>query len=133
LPIIFVTGQNTEFSIFDILGLIIWIIGFLFEAIGNYQLRQFTTNSANKGKIVQSGLWKYTRHPNYFGEVVLWWCIFCFTLSFGFWTIISPFTITLLILYVSGILMLEKKYENNAEFAKYKKRTNSFSPMLPKT
>lgn len=135
LLIIFVNTRVAEFSLFDVLGLIIWLIGFLFEAIGDYQLLQFTKNPANKGKIIQTGLWKFTRHPNYFGEVVLWWGIFCFALSlpFGFLTIISPLTITFLILYVSGIPMLEKKYENNPEFAAYKKRTSAFFPMLPKS
>ncbi len=134
VTIIFVNTRIAEFSLFDILGLIIWLIGFFFEAVGDYQLLQFTKNPANKGKIIQSGLWKYTRHPNYFGEVVLWWGIFCFALSvpFGFLTILSPLTITFLILYVSGIPMLEKKYENNPEFADYKKRTSAFFPMPSK-
>jgi steroid 5-alpha reductase family enzyme len=132
LPIIFVNKANGEFSIFSIVGLVVWTIGFAFEAVSDFQLLQFTKNPTNRGKIIQSGLWKYTRHPNYFGEVTLWWGIFCFTMPLGFWTIISPITISLLILYVSGIPMLEKKYENNTEFAEYKKRTSSFFPMLPK-
>ncbi len=132
LPIIFVNKENTAFSVFDILGITIWIIGFLFETIGDYQLLQFTKDPENKGKIIKNGLWKFTRHPNYFGEVVLWLGIFCFALPFGYWTILSPITITVLILYVSGVPMLEKKYENNAEFIEYKKRTSAFFPMLPK-
>ncbi|MBX7170317.1 MAG: DUF1295 domain-containing protein [Pyrinomonadaceae bacterium] len=132
LPLVFVNPGNAEFSLFDVLGLLIWLIGFFFEAVGDYQLLQFTKNAENKGKIIQTGLWKYTRHPNYFGEVVLWWGIFFFALPFGFWTIISPLTITFLILYVSGIPMLEKKYENNPEFAEYKKRTSAFFPMPSK-
>ena len=134
LPIILVNTRIAQFSLFDILGLIIWLVGFFFEAVGDYQLLQFSKNPLNKGKIIQTGLWKYTRHPNYFGEVVLWWGIFFFALSvpFGFLTIISPLTITLLILYVSGIPMLEKKYENNPEFAEYKKRTSAFFPMQSK-
>ncbi len=134
LPIIFANTRIAAFSLFDVVGLTIWLIGFLFEAIGDYQLLQFTKNPANKGKIIQTGLWKYTRHPNYFGEVVLWWGIFFCALSlpFGFLTIISPLMITCLILYVSGIPMLEKKYENNPEFAEYKKRTSAFFPMPTK-
>ncbi len=134
LPIIVVNTRNAELGLFDIVGLMMWLLGFFFEAIGDYQLLKFTKNPLNKGKIIQTGLWKYTRHPNYFGEVVLWWGIFCFALSvpFGFLTIIGPITITFLILYVSGIPMLEKKYENNLEFAEYKKRTSAFFPMLPK-
>lgn len=133
LPIIYVNTRISAFSLFDILGLIIWLIGFLFEAVGDYQLLQFTKNPTNKGKIIQTGLWKYTRHPNYFGEVVLWWGIFCFALPSGFWAILSPLTISLLILYVSGISMLEKKYENNPEFTEYKNRTSAFFPMPPKS
>lgn len=134
LPIIFVNTRNAAFSYFDILGLIVWLVGFLFETVGDWQLRQFTKNPANKGKIIQNGLWKFSRHPNYFGEVTLWWGIFLFAVSlpFGFLTIISPITITLLILYVSGIPMLEKKYEKNDEFAEYKKRTSVFFPLPPK-
>ena len=134
LPIIFVNTRVREFGVFDILGLIIWTIGFFFEAVGDFQLLQFTKNPANKGKIMQTGLWKYTRHPNYFGEVTLWWGVFLFALSlpYGFLTIVSPLTITYLLIYISGIPMLEKKYENNPEFAEYKKRTNAFFPMPQK-
>jgi steroid 5-alpha reductase family enzyme len=132
IPIVFVNARNIEFNLFSVVGIIIWTIGFAFEAIGDYQLLQFTKNPANKGKIIQNGLWKYTRHPNYFGEVTLWWGIFCFALPFGFSTILSPITITLLILFVSGIPMLERKYENNAEFTEYKKRTSAFFPMPSK-
>ncbi len=130
LPIIFVNSRVSEFTFFDLVGFIVWMIGFLFEAIGDWQLLKFTQNPANKGKIIQNGLWKYTRHPNYFGEVVLWWGIFFFALSLqsGFLLIISPLTITFLILFVSGIPMLEKKYENNPDFAEYKKRTSAFFP-----
>ena len=132
LPIIFVNQLNTAFTIFDIIGVTVWTTGFLFEAIADFQLSKFTENTANKGKIIQTGLWKYSRHPNYFGEVVLWWGIFLFALPFGLWTIISPLTITILILFVSGIPLLEKKYENNTEFAEYKKRTSVFFPLPPR-
>ena len=134
LPIVFVNSRISEFTFFDLVGFIVWMIGFLFEAIGDWQLLQFTKNPLNKGKIIQNGLWKYTRHPNYFGEVVLWWGIFLFALSSpsGFLLIISPLTITFLILFVSGIPMLEKKYENNPDFAEYKKRTSAFFPMPSK-
>jgi steroid 5-alpha reductase family enzyme len=130
LPIILVNSSNTAFTVFDIIGFTVWTIGFLFEAIADFQLLKFKQNLTNK--IIQTGLWKFSRHPNYFGEVLLWWGIFLFALPFAFWTIISPLTITFLILFVSGIPMLEKKYENNAEFAEYKKRTSAFFPMMPK-
>jgi steroid 5-alpha reductase family enzyme len=134
IPVVWVNLYPQPFGLFDFIGLSIWIIGFGFEAISDWQLRRFTHNTANKGKIIQTGLWNFSRHPNYFGEVVLWWGIFFFALSipFGFTSIFSPILITILILFVSGIPMLEKKYENNSEFIEYKKRTNSFFPMKPR-
>ena len=90
----------------DFIGIFIWIIGFYFEAVGDYQLSRFIKNPHNKGKIMTSGLWQYTRHPNYFGEVTIWWGIFLITLSspFGIYGIIGPIVISILILFVSGYL-----------------------------
>ncbi len=115
-------------------GFMMWLIGFAFEAIGDYQLSVFIKNKTNKGDVIQTGLWKYSRHPNYFGEVLLWWGIFIITLPIpnSFWGIISPITITFLLLYVSGIPMLEAKYKNNPQFQDYKKRTSAFFPLPPK-
>jgi steroid 5-alpha reductase family enzyme len=114
----------------SIVGVIVWTVGFLFEAVGDYQLSVFIKNKINKEDIMQTGLWRYTRHPNYFGEVVLWWGLFLIVLPIqkGLWSIVSPLTITYLLLYVSGIPMLEKKYTNNSHFQTYKKRTNAFFP-----
>lgn len=116
------------------LGVILWSIGFMFEALGDYELSQFLKDSKNKGKIMQSGLWRYNRHPNYFGEVTQWWGIWL--VSFGspwfLWGIIGPLTITFLILKVSGIPLLEKRYEGNKAFAAYKAKTNKFIPGPPK-
>ncbi len=135
IPIIVVSiapAQAT--SPFILAGLIIWLIGFAFESIGDYQLMVFVKTKKNKSDIMQTGLWKYTRHPNYFGEVLLWWGIFIIVLplQYGIWTIISPITISYLLLYVSGIPMLEAKYKNNEAFQAYKKRTSAFFPMIPK-
>lgn len=113
-------------------GIIIWIIGFLFEVIGDFQLREFVRRK-KPGQIMQTGLWKYTRHPNYFGESVLWWGIYLLALSSGsFWTILSPLLITYLLLFVSGIPLLEEKYKDNPEFIEYKKKTSMFFPWFPK-
>ncbi|MGB5018736.1 MAG: DUF1295 domain-containing protein, partial [Candidatus Moraniibacteriota bacterium] len=89
----------------------------------------------NKGKLMQSGLWAYTRHPNYFGEVSLWWGIGIVTLSVpnGWIGIISPLTITFLILKVSGIPLLEKKMAEHPDFATYKERVSVFIPLPPRT
>lgn len=117
-----------------ILGIIIFIIGFYFETVGDMQLRKFVTNPENKGKIMQSGLWKYTRHPNYFGETMMWWAIFIVICSvpWGLISIIGPVFITLLLLFVSGIPLLEKKYKSRPEFIEYSKRTSIFFPWFPK-
>ena len=116
-----------------IAGIALWAIGFVFEAVGDYQLSVFVKNKRNKVDIMQTGLWRYTRHPNYFGEVLLWWGIFLIVLPLphGLWGIISPLTITFLLLKVSGIPMLEEKYADNPQFQDYKKRTSAFFPWQP--
>jgi steroid 5-alpha reductase family enzyme len=130
-PVIWANFRVAEFQIFDLIGLTLFLIGFFFEAVGDYQLTAFKKKEENKGRIIQTGLWKFTRHPNYFGEVVLWWGIFFFALSLplGYVSISSPVLVTILLLFVSGIPMLEKKYENDPEFIEYKKRTSAFFPM----
>lgn len=135
LPILIVGLAKTQYlNVFSIIGLVFWLIGFAFEAIGDYQLTVFLKNRKNKADIMQTGLWKYTRHPNYFGEVLIWWGIFIITLPLqnGFWGIISPLTITFLLLCVSGIPMLEAKYKNDVQFQDYKRRTSAFFPRIPK-
>ena len=99
-------------------------IGFFFESIGDLQLSIFLEHPENRGKIMTHGLWSWTRHPNYFGEVAQWWGIFFIALSSpAYWyaSLIGPLTITFLILKVSGIPLLEKRYEGNEEFDEYKK------------
>lgn len=118
---------------FTLIGLLVWIIGFIFEAVGDSQLDAFLKKPENKGKIMRYGLWKYSRHPNYFGEVTMWWGIFIILLEipFGVWAIVSPLMISFLILKVSGIPMLEKMFEGNTEFEEYKKTTSAFFPLVP--
>lgn len=118
----------------QVLGVIIWLTGFIFEVVGDYQLRQFIQNPANKGHLMTKGLWKYTRHPNYFGEVTQWWGIFLMTLANwpAFLGIIGPVTITILILKVSGVPLLERKMRYHPEFAAYAKRTSVFFPKKPR-
>jgi len=119
----------------DVLGVGVWAIGFCFEVVGDWQLKTFKNDPANKGKIMQSGLWAYTRHPNYFGEVMQWWGIWISALSvpFGWLGIVGPVVITILILYVSGIPMLEHKMAHKPAFQEYKKRVSMFFPMLPRS
>lgn len=116
-------------------GLLVWAMGFFFEAVGDYQLLVFTKNPENKGKVMQQGLWQYTRHPNYFGEASMWWGIFLMALSIpgGWIAIISPVTITFLLVKVSGIPMLEKRLQKNQkDYAGYMKKTSPFIPWFPR-
>ena len=116
------------------LGVLLWVIGFVFESVGDAQLKAFKADKNNKGKLMTEKLWQYTRHPNYFGESVMWWGIFLVSLSGArdLFTVISPVIITLLLLFVSGVPLLEKKYEGREDFAAYSRRTNKFFPWFPK-
>jgi len=128
------TSTSNPLPLFYWIGLCIWIIGFLFESIGDMQLSEFLKSKRKAHSILKTGLWRYTRHPNYFGEVSQWWGIFIIvmTQTNGIIALVSPITITLLILGVSGIPLLEKRYQGNIEFEEYKKNTSAFIPWLPK-
>lgn len=121
-------------GLLDLAGTVVWVVGFLFEAAGDAQLAHFKRDPENRGKIMNRGLWKYTRHPNYFGESLMWWGIFLLALSlpYGWTAVASPVLITFLLVRVSGIPMLEKKYAGNAEFQAYARRTSAFVPWPPK-
>ncbi len=125
---------SSVISLFDVIGVVVWLVGFYFEAVGDAQLARFIKNPENKGKLMQSGLWAYTRHPNYFGEVTQWWGLWIIALGlpFGLFGIIGPLTITFLILKVSGIPLLEKKMEENPDFKEYKDRVSMFIPLPPR-
>ena len=128
-PIINSSGDS---SWFNLLGILIWVFGFYFESRADRELKNFISNKANKGKIMQAGLWSLSRHPNYFGEVTMWWGIWLLNMNSNWWTLVGPLTITFLILKVSGVPMLEKRYEGNQEFEEYKKRVSVFIPWWPK-
>ncbi|MDD2441620.1 MAG: DUF1295 domain-containing protein [Eubacteriales bacterium] len=116
------------------IGLFVWLAGFGFEAVGDRQMRRFKADPANRGKLITTGLWRYTRHPNYFGESLLWWGIFLMAASHGqrLWLVISPLVITLFLLFVSGVPMLEKKYAGRPDWEAYKARTSCFFPLPPR-
>jgi steroid 5-alpha reductase family enzyme len=144
LPIFLVYGDlewdgdriiDTGLKISDYIGVGIFAIGWLFESIGDLQNYLFKRKPANKGKVMKYGLWKYTRHPNYFGECLIWWGIALVALpsQYGYLAFISPVIITFLLLKVSGIPMLEKKYDDNPEYQEYKKHTSAFIPWVTKS
>ena len=122
-----------SWGVFTWVGMCCWIIGFYFQATGDHQLAVFIKQKKS-GEIMQTGLWKYSRHPNYFGEIMMWWGIFIITIPFqhSIYFLISPVCITLMLVYVSGIPLLEKKYKGNAAFEEYKKRTSILIPMPPR-
>jgi steroid 5-alpha reductase family enzyme len=135
LPVI--TIFNAEFKgqpVFSIGGSIIFLIGIIIEAVADFQLNTFRNNPVNKGHIIQSGLWNFSRHPNYFGEALLWWGLWIFSIPGTLWyiTILSPVTITLLLRYVSGVPMMEEKYKNHPEWERYSKRVPVFIPGVKK-
>ena len=133
LPIMVEFSSNIDsLNLYSFIGALIFAFGFLFESIGDFQMYCFKRNPENKGKIIKSGLWKFTRHPNYFGEAVLWWGIGIFTIGSDLWFIsfIGPLVINLLLVFVSGVPLLEKKYEGNKEWDEYKKVTPAFIPFI---
>ena len=131
-------GSTTRF--FTWAGAVLWIIGFSIEAIADAQKHRFRNNPANRGKWIQHGLWKNSRHPNYFGEMLCWWAIFVITVPYlqGWqWaTIIGPAFLTLMLIKVSGVPTVEKKaeekYGDNPEYWEYKRNTNTIIPLAIK-
>jgi steroid 5-alpha reductase family enzyme len=120
----------------DLLGLGLFVVGFFFEAVGDYQLARFKADPANKGKVMDRGLWRYTRHPNYFGDATLWWGFGCFALATlgSLWTLISPVLMTGLIIKVSGVALLEEGLQQTKpQYRDYIRRTSAFFPRPPRT
>jgi steroid 5-alpha reductase family enzyme len=118
----------------DFLGAAIWAFGFLFEAAGDWQLADFKSKPENRGKVLNTGVWRFTRHPNYFGDSAQWWGFYLIAFAAGgWWTIFSPLIMTLLLLRVSGVALLEKSLKNTKpQYKEYMERTSSFFPLPPK-
>lgn len=135
LPILMTnTLRSSALNNVDLLGIAICIFGIAFESTADIQLYIFKSKPWHKGKIFTKGLWKYSRHPNYFGESCVWWGIFLLALSmpFGWVSIISPILITFLLLRVSGVPLLEKRYKEDPDYREYCKTTSGFVPWFPK-
>ena len=127
-------GQDLRLGVLDYLGASLWAIGLGFEAIGDWQLARFKANPANQGQVMDRGLWRYTRHPNYFGDCCVWWGFYCVALAAGaWWSIPGPALMTLLLLRYSGVMLLEKHIgKRRPGYADYIRRTNAFFPGLPR-
>ncbi|MGX8796833.1 DUF1295 domain-containing protein [Fusibacter sp. JL298sf-3] len=135
VPIVFIHAQTgATFTALTAVGIGIWCVGYFFEVVGDAQLKAFKNEPANKGQLITTGLWRYTRHPNYFGEALMWWGIWVIGLSVDLpvWTIVSPLTITVLLRFVSGVPMLEKSMRKRPGFEAYARRTNTFIPWFAK-
>lgn len=118
----------------DGIGALIWTVGMMFEATADRQMEKFRNDPANRGKVMEKGLWAWSRHPNYFGESLVWWGFFCIALAVpgGWLTIFSPLIITFLLLKVSGVAMLEKDIGSRRPgYEEYQKRVNAFFPWFP--
>jgi steroid 5-alpha reductase family enzyme len=124
-----ITGQ-APLGLLDVAGVSLWLFGFLFETIGDWQLARFKANPDNQGKVMDRGLWRYTRHPNYFGEACLWWGYWLIAAAAGgWWTVFAPLLMSVLLLKVSGVALLEKDIgERRPAYRDYINRTNAFFP-----
>jgi steroid 5-alpha reductase family enzyme len=134
LPLLAAIHSPAPINVFDYLGIGLWLVGMIFEAGGDYQLQRFKADSNNRGKVLNSGLWRYTRHPNYFGNACIWFgfgVIAC--AAGGWWALISPIIMTLLLVKVSGVNLLEQDIEQRRPgYTDYIERTNAFIPWIPK-
>jgi steroid 5-alpha reductase family enzyme len=126
-------AAQATLTFFDLLGIAVWLVGFFFEAAGDLQLARFKANPANKGKVLDSGVWRYTRHPNYFGDAAQWWGFFLIAASAGgWWAFYSPLIMTFFLLRVSGVALLEKTLETRPGYKEYIERTSAFVPWFPR-
>ncbi|MCX6081156.1 MAG: DUF1295 domain-containing protein [Chloroflexi bacterium] len=118
----------------DFIALPVWAIGFFFEAVGDWQLMRFKSDPANKGKLMQTGVWGYTRHPNYFGDATQWWGYYLIALATGaWWSIFSPLIMTGLLMRVSGVSLLEKTLKaEKPGYQEYIETTSEFVPWFPR-
>ena len=122
-------------GLLEVMAAALWLVGFAFEAGGDYQLSRFKRDASNKGRVLATGLWRFTRHPNYFGDFCIWWAFYLFAVAAGgWWTLISPLLMSFLLLKVSGVAMLEKTItDRRPDYAEYIRRTNAFFPGFPKS
>jgi steroid 5-alpha reductase family enzyme len=130
-----ISPTPSRLTALDFVAILVWAIGFFFEAVGDLQLARFKANPANKGKVLASGVWRYTRHPNYFGDATQWWGYYLIAAaaSGGFWTIFSPILMTTLLLRVSGVALLEKSLkEAKPGYREYVETTSAFIPWFPR-
>ena len=133
LPALAAVSGQTAPGPLDFIGLALWLAGMYFEVVGDWQLARFRRSAREPGAVLDTGLWRYTRHPNYFGEALLWWGFYLIALSAGaWWTVFAPLLMTFLLLRVSGVALLEKDIaDRRPAYRDYIRRTNAFFPGRP--
>jgi len=134
LPLLGAVTGAQPLGIVDYLGVVLWAAGFFFEAVGDLQLARFKADPANQGKVMRTGLWRYTRHPNYFGDFCVWWGLFLIALGAGaWWSVIGPLIMSVLLMKVSGVALLEQDIaERRPQYRRYMEETNAFFPGRPR-
>jgi steroid 5-alpha reductase family enzyme len=134
LPLLAAVAGIMPLALLDGVAAVVVLFGILFESIADAQLAAFKARPDSQGQVMDTGLWRYTRHPNYFGECCVWWGFYLFAVSAGgWWSIVSPLLMTILLLRVSGVTLLEKDIgERRPAYRDYVQRTNAFIPGLPK-
>jgi steroid 5-alpha reductase family enzyme len=132
--IVVAVAPASRLGLLDALGALVWVTGFVFESVADRQMAAFKADAANKGKLIDIGLWRYSRHPNYFGEALMWWglAVIALGVPYGWLGLTGALAITLLLRFVSGVPMLEKKYAGRPDWEAYKARTSVFVPLPPK-
>lgn len=134
VPLLAAIAGGRPLSALDAVAAVLVLFGILFESVADVQLAAFKARPGTQGQVMDQGLWRYTRHPNYFGECCVWWGFYLFAVSAGgWWSIISPLLMTFLLLRVSGVALLEKDItERRPAYRDYMQRTNAFIPGLPR-
>lgn len=135
LPLQTVHPTGTAPLLLTLCGALIWVAGFVFESLGDWQLARFKADPANAGRVMDRGLWYYTRHPNYFGDFLIWWGFYVLALAQGspWWTIVGPIVMSILLMRVSGVTLLERSLKIRKEgYAGYVARTSAFFPWWPR-
>jgi steroid 5-alpha reductase family enzyme len=134
IPLLGAILGPASMGILDVAGAALWLVGIIFEAGGDLQLLRFKANPANHGKVMNHGFWRFTRHPNYFGDFCVWWGLYLIAVAAGaWWSIVGPLAMSLLLMRVSGVPLLEKDIrERRPTYADYVQHTNAFFPGPPK-
>ena len=128
-----ISATPADLTLLDYAALVVWSVGFLFETLGDMQLAGFRADPANKGRVLNTGLWRYTRHPNYFGEAVQWWGYYLLAATAGgWWTVFSPMLMTFLLVRVSGVALLERTLNERPGYREYVGTTSALVPWVPR-